>query len=76
MAEQTKLFLWNNQNLFSNNYLEHHLPTTSLWKAQKEKVSDIFDAIIEVRYLLIQQAGKFRRHWKGISMRAYPCWHH
>jgi hypothetical protein len=43
--EQTKLFLWNNQNLFSNNYLEHHLPTTSLWKAQKEKVSDIFDAI-------------------------------
>ncbi len=45
MEKQTKLFFWNNQNLFSNNYLEHRLPATSLWKEQKEKVSDIFEAI-------------------------------
>jgi hypothetical protein len=45
MEEQTKLFLLNNQNLFSNNYLEHRLPNTDLWKEQKEKVSDVFDVI-------------------------------
>jgi hypothetical protein len=28
MPEQTKLFIWNNQNLFSNNYLEHRLDNT------------------------------------------------
>jgi len=45
MEEQTKLFLLNNQNLFSNNYLEHRLPNTDLWKEQKEKGSDVFDVI-------------------------------
>ena len=45
MEEQTKLFLLNNQNLFSNNYLERRLPNTDLWKEQKEKVSDVFDVI-------------------------------
>jgi fido (protein-threonine AMPylation protein) len=45
MAEQTKLFFWNNQNLFSNNYLERHLPITSLWKEQKEKIADVFNAV-------------------------------
>src|SRR3990172_8356601 len=45
MAEQTTLFFWNNQNLFSNNYLEHHLPATSLWKTREEKISDVFDEI-------------------------------
>jgi len=43
--EQTKLSFWNNQNLFSKNYLEHRLPNTALWKEQKEKVSDVFDVI-------------------------------
>ena len=45
MSEQTKLFLLNNQNLFSNNYLDHRLPNTALWKEQEEKVSYVFDVI-------------------------------
>ena len=45
MPEQSKLFLWNNQNLFSNNYLEHRLPSTALWIEQKEKAQATFDAI-------------------------------
>jgi hypothetical protein len=45
MPEQTKLFFWNNQNLFSNNYLEHHLPTISLWEEQRKKINDVFEAI-------------------------------
>ena len=45
MPEKTGLFLWNNQNLFSNNYLEHHLPETDLWKAQKEKAAAAFEEI-------------------------------
>ena len=45
MPEQTKLFIWNNQNLFSNNYLEHHLPTTSLWNEQKKKIGKVFEAV-------------------------------
>jgi len=45
MPEQTKSFFWNNQNLFSNNYLEHHLPTTSLWTEQREKIKDIFETV-------------------------------
>jgi hypothetical protein len=48
MAEQSKLFLWNNQNLFSNNYLEHRLPETDLWKGQREKASDAFESIKKV----------------------------
>src|SRR4030042_6455083 len=45
MEKQLKLFFWNNQNLFSNNYLEHRLPYTSLWAEQKEKAQATFDAI-------------------------------
>jgi hypothetical protein len=45
MEDQTKLFFWNNQNLFSNNYLEHHLPATPLWSQQKEQAQAAFDAI-------------------------------
>ncbi len=45
MPEQTKLFFWNNQNLFSNNYLEHRLPATSLWTEQRKKIKDIFETI-------------------------------
>jgi len=48
MAEQTKLFFWNNQNLFSNNYLEHHLPTTALWTEQRKKIKDIFETVKKV----------------------------
>jgi len=45
MPEQTKLFIWNNQNLFSTNYLEYRLPETDLWKAQKEKAAAAFEEI-------------------------------
>jgi Alw26I/Eco31I/Esp3I family type II restriction m6 adenine DNA methyltransferase len=45
MPEQTKLFIWNNQNLFSNNYLEYRLPETDLWKSQKEKAAAAFEEI-------------------------------
>jgi hypothetical protein len=45
MSEQTKLFFWNNQNLFSNNYLEYRLQETELWKNQKEKAFDAFETI-------------------------------
>src|SRR4030042_4436217 len=45
MEKQLKLFFWNNQNLFSNNYLEHRVPYTSLWSEQKEKAQATFDAI-------------------------------
>lgn len=45
MAEPQKLQFLNNQNLFSNNYLEHRLPVISLWKGQKEKVAGVFEAI-------------------------------
>jgi len=45
MEKQLKLFFWNNQNLFSNNYLEHRLPYTSLWSEQKEKAKTAFDLI-------------------------------
>lgn len=45
MSEQTKLFCLNNQNLFSNNYLQNRLPETDLWKTQKTKASAVFDEI-------------------------------
>src|SRR4030042_4221072 len=45
MEKQLKLLFWNNQNLFSNNYLEHRLPYTSLWSEQKEKAKTAFDLI-------------------------------
>ncbi len=48
MPEQPKLFFWNNQNLFSNNYLEHRLPETDLWKAQRDNASAAFESIRKV----------------------------
>ncbi len=45
MPEQKQLTFWNNQNLFSNNYLEHRLPAAPLWKGQGEKAGDVFDSI-------------------------------
>ncbi len=43
MAEPQKLYFLNNQNLFSNNYLGHRLPVTSLWKGQNEKARAAFE---------------------------------
>ncbi len=43
MSDQTRLFIWNNQNLFSNNYLKHRLPVTSLWTGQNEKAKAAFE---------------------------------
>ena len=45
MPGQANLFIWNNQNLFSNNYLAHHLPETDLWKSQRERASAAFEDI-------------------------------
>jgi len=45
MSQQRKLFYLNNQNLFSNNYLEHRLPLSSLWNEQKENATKVFDEI-------------------------------
>lgn len=47
MPEQITLFCWNNQNLFSNNYLEHRLPSTALWIEQKENALKTFKVIQE-----------------------------
>lgn len=44
MSEKSKFF-WNNQNLFSNNYLEYRLPAISLWKEQREKANEVFKEI-------------------------------
>jgi Eco57I restriction-modification methylase len=45
VSEQANLFFWNNQNLFSANYLEHRLPASDLWKAEKEKAAAVFEEI-------------------------------
>ncbi len=45
MAGQINLFVWNNQNLFSNNYLENRLPSSTLWTAQKEQAAAAFEEI-------------------------------
>lgn len=45
MAEQASLFFWNNQNLFSNNYLDYRLPETDLWKGQKDNAASVFEVI-------------------------------
>jgi hypothetical protein len=45
MSAQGSLFFWNNQNLFSNNYLEHRLPTTAIWKEQLKNVDNVFETI-------------------------------
>jgi len=47
MPDQEKS-VWNNQNLFSNNYLEHRLQLTSLRDAQKERINKIFDDVKNV----------------------------
>ncbi len=46
--EQSKKCFLNNQNLFSKNYLEYHLPAISMWKEQKEKAEKAFKEIKEV----------------------------
>lgn len=45
MSEQRNLVCLNNQNLFSSNYLEHHLPLISLWQEQKGKAANVFEEI-------------------------------
>lgn len=45
MSEQENLFFRNNQNLFSNNYLDYRLPETDLWKGQKDKAASVFEVI-------------------------------
>lgn len=45
VQEQEKLFFLKNQKLFSNNYLEHRLQSTSLWNADNEKVHTAFENI-------------------------------
>ena len=45
MSEQANLFFWNNQNLFSTNYLQHRLPASDLWKEQKEKAAATYGEI-------------------------------
>lgn len=45
MTEQINLFVWNNQTLFSNNYLENRLPSSALWKARKEQAAAAFEGI-------------------------------
>jgi len=44
MPEQEKL-VWNNQNLFSNNYLEHRLQLTSLWDDKEKGIKEVFEAV-------------------------------
>jgi fido (protein-threonine AMPylation protein) len=45
MGEEIKLSFWNNQNLFSNNYLRYRLQETELWKTRKERASGVFETI-------------------------------
>ncbi len=47
MTEQTQLFSINNQNLFSNNYLEKRLPNISLWEDESKKAEEAFEKIIK-----------------------------
>ena len=44
MPHQEKL-VWNNQNLFSNNYLEHRLLSTSFLRDKEGGVREIFEAV-------------------------------
>ncbi len=46
MPEKTGLFLWNNQNLFSNNYLEHRL-SIILKISEQEKRNRYSDKLID-----------------------------
>lgn len=45
MSGQANLFFWNNQNLFSNNYIENRLTSSALWNAQKDKAAIVFEEI-------------------------------
>ncbi len=44
MTEQEKL-IWNNQNLFSNNYLEHRLLSTSFLGDKEKGIEEVFEAV-------------------------------
>lgn len=44
MPKQEKS-IWNNQNLFSNNYLEHRLLSTSFLSEKEEKIGEVFGSI-------------------------------
>lgn len=47
MSDKISLLV-KNQNLFSNNYLNHRLPETTLWSSQKEKATIIFEEIQKI----------------------------
>jgi hypothetical protein len=61
MGEQITLFFWNNQNLFSNNYLQYRLPETDLWKSQKERAS----SVLLVAY---EHEGAYKLHTSPTSI--------
>jgi len=44
MSQQEKL-VWNNQNLFSNNYLEHRLLSTSFLEDKEKEINKVFEAV-------------------------------
>jgi len=48
MSEQLKLFIYNNQNLFSNNYLESQLPQSSIWKKHTTTSKKQFNEISKI----------------------------
>lgn len=42
---QRNLFIINNQNLFSNNYLQHKLPETNLWRDYAANATEAFEKL-------------------------------
>jgi len=44
MPDQEKS-VWNNQNLFSNNYLEHRLLSTSFLEDKEKGIKEVFEAV-------------------------------
>ena len=48
MAIQTEIFPQYSQSLFSNNYLQHHLPKITLWNNNEEKIRSAFMEISQV----------------------------
>lgn len=40
--------VWNNQNLFSNNYLEHRLLFTPFLKDKEKEIEEVFKAVKNV----------------------------
>jgi hypothetical protein len=54
---QPSLFLTANQGLFSNNYIEKHLPTSPAWSQHDAKLERIFAGVKDghlVRILTVQ----------------------